>query len=568
MKKYIVLLISVLLIFSVGCSNDTVNEANDVNEINVIEDNNVAVEEDVVKESRNIQEIAEAFNTDLADMNIENLLNNYDYSVEMKEFMTEKVLNDTFKQMNLGEIVEQKETTQENSNEFIIIGTPTIFDNNQLTVNVVFNSSKEIAGFNYGVFETDEPAVSELSIEELTLAHLQAFNDGDYAALMDYVYSEDMLSIVSEEMYKTTKEGMTTGKVLEVKEPFSYEVQGYVIVSVPVIYENIKYNYNLVFDNKKIIAGSNIGDYEERISVNMPDSIEELTLVSNVNDMALDGILTTPKEGTDFPCVILVHGSGASDKDETVLNNKPFRDIAWGLAERGIASYRYDKSNYSYPEKFINNPDATLYDETINDVAEIFKLIDELENINSVYILGHSLGGYSIPLIAEQIDAEGYIIMAGNTRPIEVLIDEQINYLANLDGVVSKDEKSYIESMTESINKIKDLESLDDTERVLGATKAYWSFLSTYDPIVHAKKMQSDVLVLQGKRDYQVTFTDYQRWLDAFGTNDQWTFKVYEKLNHLMMSGEGEPSNADYSKTAFVDEQLIEDISKWIKEKK
>ncbi|MBI9015183.1 MAG: DUF3887 domain-containing protein [Clostridiales bacterium] len=568
MKKYIVLLLSILLVFSVGCSNDEVNEVNNTNETNVADNDNAVVEDEAVVDNRSIEEISKTFNTDLADMNIENLLNNYNYSVEMKEFMTEKVLNDTFRQMNLGKIVEQKEMIQENSNEFIIISTPTIFENNQLTVNVVFNQSKEIAGFNYGLFETDEPAVSELSIEELTLLHLQAFNDEDYAALMDFVYSEDMLAIVSEAVYKETKEGMNTGKALEVKQPFSYEVQGYVIVSVPVIYENIKYNYNLVFDNKKVIAGSNIGDYEERITVKKPDSIEEVTLVSNVNDMALDGILTTPKEGTDFPCVILVHGSGASDKDETVMNNKPFRDIAWGLAKRGIASYRYDKSNYSYPEKFIDNPDVTLYEETINDAVEIFKLIDDLENIDSVYILGHSLGGYSIPLIAEQIDADGYIIMAGNTRPLEVLIDEQINYLANLDGVVSEDEKSFIDTMTESINKIKDLESINDTERVLGATKAYWSFLSTYDPIEHAEKMQSDVLVLQGERDYQVTFSDYQRWLDAFGKNDQWTFRVYEKLNHLMIPGEGEPSNADYSTTGFVDEQVIEDISEWINDKK
>ena len=565
MKKYIVLLLSILLVFSVGCSNNEGNEVNNTNETNVADNNNAVVEDEAAVDNRSIEEISKAFNTDLADMNVDNLLNNYDYSVDMKEFMTEKVLNDIFNQMNLGKIVEQKEMIQDNNNEYIIVGTPTIFENNQLTVNVVFNTSKEIAGFNYGLYETDEEAVSDLSIEELTLLHLQAFNDGDYAALMDFVYSDDMLAIVSEEMYKETKEGINTGKALEIKEPFSYEVQGYVIVSVPVVYENIKFNYNLVFDNKKIIAGSNIGDYEERVSVNMPESIEEVTLVSNVNDMALDGILTTPKEGTDFPCVILVHGSGASDKDETILNNKPFRDIAWGLAERGIASYRYDKSNYTYPDKFINNPDATLYDETINDATEIFKLIDELENIDSVYILGHSLGGYSIPLIAENIDAEGYIIMAGNTRPIEVLIEEQINYLTNLDGIVSEDEKTLVDSMTESVNKIRDLESISETERVLGAAKAYWTFLSTYDPIEHAEKIQSDVLVLQGERDYQVTFSDYQRWLDAFGTNDQWTFKVYEKLNHLMMPGEGEPSNADYSITGFVDEQVIEDISEWIK---
>ena len=77
--------------------------------------------------------------------------------------------------------------------------------------------------------------------------------------------------------------------------------------------------------------------------------------------MSLDGILTLPKTGENFPCVILVHGSGASDKDETIMQNKPFRDLAWGLAERGIASYRYDKSVFAYPENFQDNFEMTLY---------------------------------------------------------------------------------------------------------------------------------------------------------------------------------------------------------------
>jgi dienelactone hydrolase len=283
--------------------------------------------------------------------------------------------------------------------------------------------------------------------------------------------------------------------------------------------------------------------------------------------MSLPGILTVPLEGENFPVVILVHGSGASDKDETIMQNKPFRDIAWGLAERGIASYRYDKSVFAYPENFQNNFEMTLYDETVNDAVEIFKMVKELEQINpdQVYILGHSLGGYAIPLIAEEVAANGYVIMAGNVRSIDELMIEQIDYLLNLDEIMTDDEQAYLDKFTIEIEKLNQMDTLKDDEIILGAYKAYWAFLKNYDPIEKADAIDKRVLVLQGERDYQVTMVDYELWHSEFENKNNWTFKTYESLNHLMMSGEGKPSNEEYMKAGTVSEEMIQDVAEWIK---
>lgn len=567
MKRYLVVIMFILVVFLVACSKNLSNDDSVIND-NKENDTEVTKEEKLV-EKRSVEEISMAFNIDFEEEDIESLINNYIYSEEMNAFMTTKNLEDLFNQMNLGETIERLDSTTEIVDEFIVVSTPTKFENNQLTINLVFDQDKVINGFNFGEFPkiNDNTIEYENKIKEIIVNHHMAFSKEDYESLInDYTYTNDMLDVISEEMYKQTKDTLSTGALIEIKQPFTYEVQGYIVVSLPVIYESKSFNYNLVFDDKKLIAGSNIGDYKEYTNLELPTNIKETQLVAEVNDMMLDGILTTPIEGSNFPCVILVHGSGASDKDETILGNKPFRDIAWGLAEQGIASYRYDKSSYAFPEKFQANFEMTLYDETINDAVAIYKMIKKVEGINSeaVYVLGHSLGGNAIPLIAEEISAKGYIIMAGNTRPLNEIIIEQVNYLVNVDEVVTEEEQAYVNLTETEMLKLDDLNSLDKNTLIMGAFPSYWEFILSYNPVEHAKTINEKVLVLQGMRDYQVTMDDYNLWLEAFGDSELWTFKLYESLNHLMISGEGKPSNIEYSNPGNVDNAVITDIATWI----
>ena len=144
----------------------------------------------------------------------------------------------------------------------------------------------------------------------------------------------------------------------------------------------------------------------------------------------LPGTLTLPVGKRKVPVVIFVHGSGPQDRDETVGPNKPFRDLAWGLAERGIATVRYDKRTKVYGAACVPEGRNIDYDtESVDDAVAIIAWAKELPEVDadSVYVLGHSLGATLAPRIAEQADGlTGIILVAALARPFEDAIVEQI----------------------------------------------------------------------------------------------------------------------------------------------
>ena len=83
----------------------------------------------------------------------------------------------------------------------------------------------------------------------------------------------------------------------------------------------------------------------------------------------LPGTLSLPTGTHAWPVVILVHGSGPEDRDETIGPNRPFRDLAWGLASRGIAVLRYDKRTKVHPYRVSETcRKFPVKDETLDDV--------------------------------------------------------------------------------------------------------------------------------------------------------------------------------------------------------
>lgn len=150
----------------------------------------------------------------------------------------------------------------------------------------------------------------------------------------------------------------------------------------------------------------------------------------------LPGTLTLPVGKKKVPVVILVHGSGPHDRDETVGPNKPFRDLAWGLAERGIATVRYEKRTKAYGAACVPEGRAIDYDtESVDDAVAIAAWVKTLPEIDadSVYVLGHSLGATLAPRIAERADGvAGIILVAALARSFEDAIVEQVTYIFSL----------------------------------------------------------------------------------------------------------------------------------------
>ena len=351
----------------------------------------------------------------------------------------------------------------------------------------------------------------------------------------------------------------------------------YDIVFVTCEFEKSFIDIKVVFNDKKEVAGLffvpslGAGEYEAPPYVN-PDSFTEKDVTVGTGEWELPGTLTIPKGKGPFPAVVLVHGSGPLDRDETIGPNKPFRDLAWGLASKGIAVLRYDKRTLAHQTKLmalVN--DVTVREETIDDALAAVDLLRDEEGIDvdNIFVLGHSLGGMLIPRIARlDPDIKGFIIMAGASRPLEDLLLEQMTYIYSLEGKISEDEKVQLEQLKAQVAKVKDpglSENTPAAELPLGVSAKYWLDLRGYDPPEVAKSIKRPVLVLQGERDYQVTMEDYERWEEGLSSKDNVDFKTYPDLNHLFMEGEGKSTPAEYETAGHVSETVINDIARFIK---
>jgi uncharacterized protein len=102
--------------------------------------------------------------------------------------------------------------------------------------------------------------------------------------------------------------------------------------------------------------------------------------------------MTMPRGLGPHAGVVLLAGSGSLDRDETIGRNKPFKDIAWGLASFDIATLRFDKVTYAHAHELKDADGFTLADEYLPDATAAIKLLEEQPAVagDRVLLLGHS----------------------------------------------------------------------------------------------------------------------------------------------------------------------------------
>jgi len=299
-------------------------------------------------------------------------------------------------------------------------------------------------------------------------------------------------------------------------------------------------------------------------------SYPEREVTVGAGEWALPGTLSAPAGPGVHPAVVLVHGSGPHDRDETLGPNKPFADLACGLASRGVAVLRYEKRTKQHaPKLTAARGPITVKEETLDDALAAVKLLRAASGIDPqrVFVLGHSLGGMLAPRLGREDPAlAGLIVLAGNSRPIEDLVLEQLAYLA-APGGGSEAERKELEEVRAQVAKVRALrpEQAHSAELVMGAPAAYWLDLRGYRPAEVARDLKQPLLILQGQRDYQVTMADFKIWQDALRGRANVTFKSYPDLNHLFMAGQGPSTPAEYQQPGHVAELLVTDIAAWIK---
>ena len=285
----------------------------------------------------------------------------------------------------------------------------------------------------------------------------------------------------------------------------------------------------------------------------------------------IKGKLTRPGKGS-YPLVLMITGSGPNDMDEMIYQRKPFRDIAHGLAKQGIATLRWSKRTHDYPKIVKELPHFTIEDEYLDEVraARDFVSGNKSYSFKGIYVLGHSMGGMVMPKIAEEIGGfNGYIMLAGNARPLVDLIVEQYNYILGMDKS-TKETKETLATIKRQVAEVKALtaDSPESDSLLMGVSKDYWVAINEYDQVKSFTRTKDQFLILQGKKDYQVRMTDFNIWKKTAEKRGNTTLISYPKLDHLFMECKGKSTPQSYQEEKFVDPKVITDIAKWILPKK
>jgi dienelactone hydrolase len=413
-------------------------------------------------------------------------------------------------------------------------------------------------------------------IVQIARTTVERLAEGRYDAVVA-TFDEKMRAALPADKLRATWASVQTqtGAFRRVRDPRVETKGDFVLVVFPAEFANANAEIQLVFNPARRIAGFSVrpptpdAAFSDAAYV-VPGSFAERDATVDAGGWPLPGTLSVPARSGPSPAVVLVHGSGPVDRDATIGPNKVFRDLAHGLASRGVTVLRYEKRTREHGRRVAPLRQFTVKEETIDDAVAAVRLLRGTPGIDPdrVYVLGHSLGGMLAPRIAVAAGTlvRGLIVLAGAVRPLEQSLADQTRYLAMADGTISVDEQRQLDELAALIERVKTMKATDAPVQMIGAAApaSYLVDLRGYDPPAAARALDLPMLVLQGERDYQVTTDDFSKWKAALGTRANVTFQAYPALNHLFMSGEGRSLPGEYSVPGHVDEEVIRDIAAWV----
>lgn len=364
------------------------------------------------------------------------------------------------------------------------------------------------------------------------------------------------------------------GKLTDVRPWKVVSTSGYHVCERILVFERARLQLNIVLSPENLLAGLNFvpapaeeeettaGSEQEEADDDSDDvAFTERDCVVKHGQVELPGTLTIPAgEGERWPVVILVHGSGPQDRDETIGPNAPFRNLAHGLALRGIAVVRYDKRTKVYGARTaeVSGGKLNLDTEAVDDALAAARLVAQLPEIDAeqVYIVGHSMGGTLVPRMAERARQEGVKLagvvgIAALARPFEQAVESQLAYIAETQGTdCEQARKQAAEGAKQMMSQLPE---------------SYRKALADYNATRTAAGLGAyRMLFVQGGHDYQVTKEDLDLWKAALGANPQAEFAFFPSLDHFLRSLPEMAKPNDYRKPGTTAPEAIDRIAAFV----
>jgi dienelactone hydrolase len=421
--------------------------------------------------------------------------------------------------------------------------------------------------------------MTELTIDTASIAStvVEMARDGRFTE-MESLFAPPLRAAVSAETVCDAwgAEINKRGPVATIGAPVSEPVkEGLVRVRVPVTCEHGELMVIMAVDSKGALQGFRLAAPEGAAAWTPPSyanakKFKEHDVMVGSGPLAVPGTLSLPHGHGPWPGVVLLPPMGSFDRDETSGLNKPLKDLAWGLASRGVAVLRFDMVTYAHSRQVATRRDFTMTDEYVPYAVAAFHLLKLQPGVDParIFVLGHSMGGKVAPRVAAaEPSIAGLVIMAGDTQPMQRSAIRVARYLAHLSpGPASEMAVETITRQAALVDSPDLSPSTPARELPFGLSGSYWLDLRSYDPVSTAAALDKPMLILQGGRDYQVTAEDdLLRWKESLSHRPEVTIRIYEADNHLFFSGTGPSTPAEYDPAQHVDPAVIADIATWLR---
>lgn len=315
--------------------------------------------------------------------------------------------------------------------------------------------------------------------------------------------------------------------------------------------------------------------------------IEEVTFVNEKEGNTLAGTLTIPEGEGPFPAMVLVSGSGQQNRDEELMNHRPFWVIADYCARHGIAVLRYDDRGVGGSDGEVKN--ATSMDFSYDAEAAFDYLRNRKEiNATKVGILGHSEGGVINFMVSARRPEVAFLVsLAGPSVNGIAVLKEQQSAILRASGMTEEmvqfngNANAQMFDIIETSNDREEADSLlrqllkgwgyneELTEQTVGQMASPWMYyFLRYDPTDAIVKTNCPALLLNGTKDLQVIASQnlpgYEKIIAEHGKTNL-TLRELPDLNHLFQHCETGSPNEYFEIEETISPEVLEMVVGFVK---
>lgn len=320
----------------------------------------------------------------------------------------------------------------------------------------------------------------------------------------------------------------------------------------------------------------------------------------------LGATVTYPREGKKFPAIVLISGSGAQDRDESIFAHKPYAVLADYFSQKGFLVIRYDDRGVNVSTGDFG---ASTSEDFADDAAAVVDYLLTRKDVDKkrIGLMGHSEGGMIAPMVANQKpEVDFVVLLAGPGVPIMQLMREQNEHLLLSSGADSADVTAYGNLYTQVMAEMFLKENAGDASRqnllqiinnwaaqsspsalqltglkdsssrnryidgMMKEMQSPWMrYFMRYDPTPELQKMRAKVLALNGEKDIQVVADSNLKGIDAAlkkSKSPSFQTRKMAGLNHLFQSC-NECTVGEYGRLEETfSPEAMEAIYQWLKQ--